>query len=473
MVATAPGKQGRTRPTAAQKRVIDQWLQIPKEYGEVNLNNDLFLPLLKELGIRFDQRTSGVNVGQSRGLIPDCLIYQDKDQPPVLTVELKKRVPELAKATDAEFINLTQQHCFYRDAVGYNVSRNQNGICQYLNVDLVKPEYLAPYGLVFNGDFFQLWRRVDGLIFPLTPIQRITKASIPELMQQLEYCLTNPQPALVATIWNRKGGVAKTTNTLNLGATLGLKGKRILLVDLDPQEDLTRGLGLQSPADYIKPCVDQLELHNFEDAKAILQNSIQVRTLPTSDNQSFEISLLSTDRGSLENLRDRKTHPSPPVFLKRVIQLLQPDYDYIFIDVSPSPDLLTQAVLYSCDTVLIPSDLGGKAVHHAVQLYEDLIPRMRTLRSEKERLHLAPWNLGIVFSNCPADSDGLEKMVNAELQQKNFTGKRYETLLRTYAQTKVAEFKGLPVVCWQNSPITKLYSRLTDEVFLSHNFIDH
>lgn len=473
MVATAPGKQGRTRPSAAQKRVIDRWLQISKdvEYSEANLTPNLFIPLLNELGLQFNQQknTPQISNGTCGGLRPDLLVYADIAQPPVLTVELKRRVPLLANASDADFVQLVQQHQLYTDAVGYT----DNGIRQYLNIDLVRPDCLAPYGLVFNGDFFQLWRRVDGLIFPLTPIQRVTEESIPELMQQLQYCLTNPQPALVATIWNRKGGVAKTTNTLNIGATLALKGKKVLLIDLDPQGDLTRGLGVQNLPNYIKPCVDRLDLQNFEETKAILKDSIQARTLPTSDNQSYELSLLTTDRASLENLRDKKSETSPSVFLKQVIQLLQPDYDYIFVDVSPSPDLLTQAVLYSCDTVLIPSDLGSKAVHHAVQLYEDLIPKMRTLRSARERLHLAPWNLGIVFSNCPADSDGLEKVVKAELEQKNFTGKQYKTRLRTYAQTKVAEFKGAPVVCWQNSPITKLYTSLTTEVFLSHNFIDH
>ncbi|MBW4694384.1 MAG: ParA family protein [Lyngbya sp. HA4199-MV5] len=78
---------------------------------------------------------------------------------------------------------------------------------------------------------------------PLTPIQKFTKANIPALMQQLEYCLKNPHTALVSAVWNQKGGVAKTTNIVNLGATLALEGKRVLLIDLDPQNDLTRGVG--------------------------------------------------------------------------------------------------------------------------------------------------------------------------------------------------------------------------------------
>lgn len=295
-------------------------------------------------------------------------------------------------------------------------------------------------------------------------------------MRQLEYCLQNPQPALVATVWNRKGGVAKTTNTLNIGATLALAGKRVLLIDLDPQRDLTKGLGLtRFLPSYLKPCLDKLELHDLEEAKSILDGSIQTRTFPTTDNQKYSLSLLTTDRASLENFRDRKKElftTSPAAIVKKIIQLLKPDYDYIFIDVSPSPDKLTESVLYSCDTVLIPFDFSD-ALRHAVDVYEETIPRMRNLRAANEQLHLAPWNLGIVFSNCPADAGGLEKLVQSELEKRSFVGKQCQTRLKTYAQTKIAGFREVPVICWQNSPITKLYANLVNEVFLSHNFTDH
>ncbi len=279
MVATAPNSK--TKPNAAQKRVIARWQKLPDDYSEPQLSPDFLLPLFDELGVEFDRRKVTPAVGN--GLIPDLLVYQDANQPPVLTVELKKRASTLANASDETFVSQVEKHKLYKAAVGYT----DNGIRQYLNIDLVKPEFLAPYGLVLNGDFFQLWRRIDGLIFPLTPIQRITKDSIPELMQQLEYCLSNPQPALVAAVWNRKGGVAKTTNTLNIGATLALAGKCVLMIDLDPQQDLTKGLGLRSPSlpDYLKPCIDKLDLKDLEEAKNILDSSIQTRTFPTTDSR--------------------------------------------------------------------------------------------------------------------------------------------------------------------------------------------
>lgn len=471
MVASAPNT--RTRPNAAQKRVISKWLELAEDAKEKIVETSLVFPMLEVLGIKSQQIAScNIAIAGKPGLIPDVLVYQDLNQPPVLVIENKKRHPVLANASDTDFVSLCQQHLLYKEAVGYT----SNGIQQYLNIDLIKPEFLASYGLVFSGDFFQLWRRVDGLIFPLTPIQRVTEASIPVLMQQLEYCLNNPQPALVSAVWNRKGGVAKTTNTLNIGATLALAGKKVLLVDLDPQQDLTKGLGLISriPADYLKPCIDKFDLKEFEEVKSILDDRIQARTFPTTDSRGYSLSLLATNRESLEKFRDRHKDFStaPAIVIKQIIKSLQSDYDYIFIDTSPSPDKLTESVLYSCDTVLVPFDFSD-ALHHAVEVYTQTVPKMRAIRSATEQLHLAPWNIGLVFSNCPADAGGLEKIAQAELEKRGFSGKQCETRLKTYAQTKIATFREAPVVCWQNSPITKLYSNLVNEVFLSHNFTDH
>lgn len=483
MVGTIPNQEGRVRPNAAQKRIIDRWLQLGDDCSESDLEAHFVVPIFESLGIRHPQLSTKGNIaldGQSR-LRPDVLIYADVDQPPILVVENKARCPNLAKILDEGFLTACQQHAFYRQAIGYI----PNGIKQYLDVDRVKPEFLASYGLVFNGDFFQLWRRVDGLVFPLTAIQRVTRASIPGLMRQLEYCLSNPQNGLVATAWNRKGGVAKTTNTLNMGATLALAGKKVLLVDLDAQGDLTRGLGLEPTRfpNYLKSCADKFELREFDAMKDVLDAAIQQKSFPTSDNRSFNLSVLSTAREFLEASRDRSqgksfadkttSVPFEPMF-KQIIHCLRRDYDYILIDASPSFDPLTRAVLYACDTVLIPSNLSGKSLHHAIDVHQTVIPKMRELRAKREHLHLAPWSLGIAFSNCPGNADNfIEKTIQPELQKRGFVGKQYKERLQTYAQIASAEFKHMPVICWQNSPITKLYANLVNEIFLSHNFTDH
>ncbi|MBD2034029.1 ParA family protein [Leptolyngbya sp. FACHB-321] len=459
------------------KKLVDLWSELPTDYREQDLEMSFVQPLLQSLDLNLQQIKAGRNLGAGFGT-PDRLIYQDINQPPVLVIENKKRDPGLAAVPEKDFASVCKTHPLYRQAVGYeDCGRSNKGIKQYLDSS-IPSALLASYGLVFNGDFFQLWRRVDGLVLPMTPIQKVTKASLPGLMRQLEYCLANPTTALVSAIWNQKGGVAKTTNIVNIGATLALEGKRVLLIDLDPQNDLTRGVGADPNwfPGYLEQCDKPLQLEEWDEAKQILNKAIQIRKFPTTDKvkKDFKLSVLSSDEKSLKAFRDN-SDVEPAVTFKKLVRLLYLDYDYIFIDVSPTPDKLTQSVLLACDTVLIPIDLGGKSLHHAVQLYGSTIPKFRELRAaKKERLHLGPWNLGIVFSNCPGDAGVvLETHIKQVLEKSNFSGNQCKTRLSTFAQTKVAEFKHVPVICWQSSPITKLYTKLVDELFLTPNFIDH
>lgn len=457
----------------AYKKVVENWTRIPHDYSEADLEKALVEPIFAALGFDFHQVKGTPTIGP--GLKPDLLIHNNPEKPPVLVVEDKRRIPELAEAPEENFADFCKQHPLYRKAAGYDPSPKENGIQQYLDKNKVNPECLASYGLVFNGDFFQLWRRVDGLVLPLGPIEKVTQANLPSLMRQIDYCFKNPIPAFVVTVWNQKGGVAKTMNTINLAASLAIAGKKVLLIDLDPQTDLTRGVGLPPGnfSDYLEPCVQKLELNEFDEARSILNSAIQVRKFPTTDKRDCTLFVLPGEPKSLTVFRDR-TDVEPSLAFKKLIRTLSSEYDYIFIDISPTLDKLTQCVLWACDGVVIPVDYGRKSIHHAVHLYQTTIPKVRNLRSKKERLFLGPWNLGLLFSNCPPDSSvQLDSFIQNELTAKNFTGKQCSTRLRTYAQAKLAEFKHAPVVCWQNSPITKLYSSVANEVFLTHNFTDH
>lgn len=474
--------QGSTQNPNPYSEVIDRWKQITANasatstmYLEAEVRANLAKYIFeKGLGFNFNQVKEASNLGG--GLIADMLVYQELYHPPVLVVENKKRERQFYNAPEQGFADWCKQQSLYRDAVGCE-DTGENGIKQYLNKDKVPPHLLANYGLVFNGDFFQLWRRVDGLVLPLTPIQKVTEESLPRLMRQLEYCLRNPQRALVTAIWNQKGGVAKTTNTINLGAALAVEGKKVLLIDLDPQNDLTRGVGL-TPSDYsghLNQCMDKLDLVELDEAKNILHSAVVTLKFPTTNSKTYHLSMLPGERKSLDAFRDAfdsDTSIHVRLFTK-LLNLLKEDYDYIFVDISPSLDTLTKCVLYSCDTVLIPVDYSRKSLHHAVKLYQSDIPELRKHRGNKNPLDVGPLSLGLLFSNCPPDTSiQLEKCIQQELEAKKFEGRQCKTRLRSYAQTKLAEFKHVPVICWQNSPITKLYTDLAREVFLNHNFVE-
>ena len=457
----------------SSKKIVDLWASLPTSYSEADLGATFMARLFDYLGLNHHQIKNTPDIGAR--LKPDYLIYNDPAQPPILAIEIKKRESGLAAVSDAQFVATCQNHPLYKDAVGLSDNPKNNGIIQYLDIDNVNSSHLANYGLVFNGDFFQLWRRVDGLVIPMTTIRRVNKTSLPKLLKELAHCLQAPPSALVTAIWNSKGGVAKTTNTINVASCLALAGKRVLLIDLDPQNDLTSGIGLKAnyAPDYFDRVYDQLQLQEVDRAKDILTKSIQTKSFATSDGRSFHLSLLSSSKDYLNNINDTIRAKEAHVIFNDILDLVRENYDYIFIDASPKYDKLAQCLLCTADTILLPFDLGAKSLRHAIELSSKVIPTLQSMRDKADDFTVGPWNLGLLYSLCPTHIGvGIEKSIADVIEQQGFTGKQVNTRLINFAQTKQAEFQEKPVICWQNSQITKLFHKLTTEVFLSHNYTD-
>jgi chromosome partitioning protein len=478
MVSTAPPQPKRTfKSNITARQLVEIWSSLSPDSNEANLGHALVSKIFEHLGYGHDRVKIQPNIGSGAALKPDYLIYNDLTQAPVLVVEIKRRIPTLANpnASDAAFISACENNSLYRDAVGLSAAPN-NGILQYLDVDKVRPECLADYGLVFNGDFFQLWRRVGGLIMPLTTIKRVNKTNLPKLLKKLAKCLQTPRAALVTAIWNRKGGVAKTTNTINVAACLALAGKKVLLIDLDPQNDLTTGIGLnpKHAADYFDRAYEKIQLQELEFAREIILAAIQTKNYSTSDKQTFQLSLLSAESKQLNAINDTIYAHKPHVIFNCILNLVRHKYDYIFIDSSPKHDRLTDCLLCTTEAILLPFDSGCKSLTHAIHLSQQVIPGIQAMRNKADNFTLGPWNLGLLFSNCPSETAtglGIQRAIDKVIEDKSFTGKKVNTRIVNLAKVKDAEFRAVPVVCWQNSPATRLYHDLTQEVFLKHNYI--
>ncbi|NEP41425.1 MAG: AAA family ATPase, partial [Okeania sp. SIO2H7] len=425
--------------------------------------------------------------------IPDSLIYADEDRnkPPIIVAEYKKRVPELATADETTFMQLClQEKSLYREALGYpdNNPKN-NGIRQYLDNsnEKIHPSRLASYGWVFNGDFFQLWRRIDGLILPLTPLQKMSEETIPLLMRQLEYCLKSPRKGLVVSIWNQKGGVGKTTNTINVGAALALEGKKVLLIDWDTQNDLGRSLlpewsATKQKEDFLNECVDKVYNKLNDEARQVLRKNIKKLKFPFLSSEdgnkkrAFLLDVLPAEENRLNLFQKNGDlgENQKVAIAQRLINLLAFDYDYIFIDTSPNSDIWTRCMMLSIDALLIPADLSIKSLHHATRVHQKTIEKARNNKKIKNKLYFGPWSLGIVYSNCAEElkpNSQLEKIILNQLKKEEFQGYICQTTLRIYNQAKVAEAKNVPVICWQKSKSASLFQQLAKEVFLSHHFI--
>lgn len=144
----------------------------------------------------------------------------------------------------------------------------------------------------------------------------------------------------IIAVANQKGGVGKTTTTVNLAASLGVLEKKVLLIDADPQANASSGLGID--VDNVENGTYRLLEHTIEAKDAIVStNSPNVDIIPSHiDLVAIEIELIDKE--------DRE------YMLKQALESISDSYDYIFIDCAPSLGLITLNALTASDSVIIP-----------------------------------------------------------------------------------------------------------------------
>jgi chromosome partitioning protein len=169
----------------------------------------------------------------------------------------------------------------------------------------------------------------------------------------------------IVAVVNQKGGVGKTTTSINLSAALSMKGKKVLLIDLDPQAHSTIGLGIE-PRNFKTDIKDVLvSKRNIKDA--ILPTRVQNLYLVPSN--------LRLDRAEqqLSSAMFRET------FLSKAIKPL--DYDFIIIDCRPALGTLTINALYACNFIIIPCEIS----RYALEGFSDLLETVENVKSNNTR----------------------------------------------------------------------------------------
>src|SRR3954470_24763100 len=179
--------------------------------------------------------------------------------------------------------------------------------------------------------------------------------------------LVDHGPGRIVAMCNQKGGVGKTTSTINLGAALAEYGRRVLLVDFDPQGALSVGLGV-NPMDLEQTVYNVLMERDVTVDDVLLKTNIQGMDLVPSniDLSAAEVQLVG------EVAREQT--------LKRVLEPVLPDYDVVLIDCQPSLGLLTINALTASDGVIIPLECEFFSLRGVALL-------IQTIDKVKERLN--------------------------------------------------------------------------------------
>ncbi len=246
----------------------------------------------------------------------------------------------------------------------------------------------------------------------------------------------------IISIANQKGGVGKTTTTINLSACLAEKGKKVLVVDIDPQGNTSSGLGLDK--DTLENTIYELFLNECTLDECIQASIVEnLDVIPSNINLSgAEIELIS--------IEDKE------FLLKNILDSLRDKYDYILIDCPPSLNLLTVNAMTASDTVLVPIQCEYYALEGLTQLIHtiDLITDRLNDKLEIE---------GIVFTMYDARTNLSTQVV--ENVKENLDRRIYKTIIPRNVRLAEAPSYGMPIIMYDSkSSGAEAYRFLAEEV---------
>ena len=246
----------------------------------------------------------------------------------------------------------------------------------------------------------------------------------------------------IIAVANQKGGVGKTTTSINLAACLAEKGKKILAVDMDPQGNLTSGLGVDK--DSVEKSIYELIIGEV-DIKDVINKEVleNLDIIPTSiDLSAAEIELIGVD--------DKE------YILRNAIDQVKDQYDFVIIDCPPSLSMLTINAMTTADSVIVPIQCEYYALEGLSQL-------IHTVELVKDRLNSKLEIEGVVFTMYDARTNLSLQVV--ENVKDNLQQNIYKTIIPRNIRLAEAPSYGLPINKYDpKSTGAESYMRLADEV---------
>ncbi|GBL11027.1 sporulation initiation inhibitor protein Soj [Microcystis aeruginosa Sj] len=433
---------------------LKSYLQhLPQNASEAIVSTNFAPYLISYLGFsdkeripQYDTGGGGITDFATRRNLENDIFLQTKSNP-FLLIELKGRD-----------INLTENSPSYRATVNQLKRQLLGNNCQ-----------AAQWGIINNSSHIQLFRKHGKTIFPATTCIELTPDNIDDTIALIKTKIDSTPKALTVTVYNNKGGIGKTTTTVNLAAFLALLGKKVLVLDFDfNQRDLTKSILTINPEDGL------LE-------KALTDRNIDIKSVIIpyifkNSKRQITFDVVPADPKMAEYPEFQYNSQMKIFTLHRKLDLARYEYDYIFIDAAPNWRFPSQLAVYAADVVLLPTKHNNSfSLNNAATAIKEFLPQMQKLKKDG-----TPIALPIFFNGEKITQPQLElaqKEINQILKNdKNLVHYFYPRYtnakkdlhihhLPEYAIIASAAFARVPAV-YKNRSAYDYYKDLAKEYFL-------
>jgi cellulose biosynthesis protein BcsQ len=431
--------------------------QLPEGASEAIVDNVFCSGLIASLG--FDISETIPQFSTSAGSA-DYALRKNSDISDVFLTS--KQNPEIVIELKGRDVNLAAGEKTHKSTI--------NQLKKYLLSDQCRS---AKWGIITNSLHIQLFRKHGKVVHAVTDSLSINEENIGQIVANIKSTIQKPRRALVVAVYNNKGGVGKTTSTVNLAALLATHGKRVLAIDFDPnQRDLSQSLGMKLTQDDFFQCLDARE--------KCIRPAIRTHRVPLKSGQAWEFDVVPVD--------DKLAYESEGAELRSLLRIstlaetidsVRDDYDYILIDAPPNWRGFSQNAIYAADVVLIPTKPNSiSSLRNAAIAIKDFIPQIQQARADAGPVALPIFFNGekISATQMQAAQNALGKIVKEFHPQINLqpyffpratnTNKNLTIFtLPAYASIANAAFANIPAV-YANKVAKEYYLELAKEYFL-------